>query len=102
MINVRIIGIIDFHLYIREREREYKNNRFFLAETMSYSYGRGGMDWHHYSSKKYTIHTTSSYKFTGMAERITELLGETIRIKVQERRVIEGQFQCIDKDMNIG
>ena len=28
-------------------------------------------------------------------------LGKTLRVKISDGRVIEGQFQCLDKDMNL-
>jgi small nuclear ribonucleoprotein (snRNP)-like protein len=37
-----------------------------------------------------------------MTEQIEKLFGETVRIKVADSRIIEGQLQAIDKDMNIG
>lgn len=37
-----------------------------------------------------------------MTEQIEKLFGETVLIKVADSRVIEGQLQALDKDMNIG
>lgn len=31
---------------------------------------------------------------------LENLLGNTLRIKMSDGRVIEGQFQCMDKDLN--
>ena len=33
-------------------------------------------------------------------EQVKGFLGRTIRIKISDNRVIEGEFQCMDKDMN--
>ena len=30
-----------------------------------------------------------------------EILGGTVRVVMDDERVIEGEFQCIDKDMNL-
>ena len=32
---------------------------------------------------------------------VTKLLGNTIRILISDGRVIEGEFSCIDKELNI-
>ena len=37
-----------------------------------------------------------------MTEQISKLFGDIIRVKVTDGRIIEGQFQAIDKEMNIG
>jgi small nuclear ribonucleoprotein (snRNP)-like protein len=32
---------------------------------------------------------------------LKEKLGKTVRVVIDDDRVIEGEFQCIDKDMNL-
>ena len=33
-------------------------------------------------------------------EKVKESLGKTLRIKMDDGRVIQGEFQCMDKDLN--
>ena len=33
-------------------------------------------------------------------DKIKSLLGRTIRVRISDGRVIEGVFQCFDKDLN--
>ena len=33
-------------------------------------------------------------------EELRTLLGKIVRIKIDDGRVIEGEFQCMDKDLN--
>jgi len=33
-------------------------------------------------------------------EKVKSYLGKTVRIKISDNRVIEGEFQCMDKDFN--
>lgn len=33
-------------------------------------------------------------------KKLKESLGKTLRIKMDDGRVIQGEFQCMDKDLN--
>lgn len=36
-----------------------------------------------------------------LAKQVTDMFGQTLRARVTDSRIIEGEFQCLDKDMNI-
>ena len=34
-------------------------------------------------------------------EQVKDILGQIVRVVMDDDRVIEGEFQCLDKDMNL-
>jgi small nuclear ribonucleoprotein (snRNP)-like protein len=34
-------------------------------------------------------------------EKIQQLLGKTIRVEVSDGRIVQGELQCLDKDLNV-
>lgn len=37
----------------------------------------------------------------GLEKEVTNLFGKILRARVADSRIIEGEFQCVDKDLNV-